>query len=174
MEDVVAIITLDSQNLTVVDLTLTQKKYHFTCKQCASLCCKLGGPVITKNEAKLIESSGFCVADFLEPINRDVACSSVVAGSLKTRSNGSCIFLKRDQAHNRHYCSIYPVRPALCRLYPFSFEHCGPNKVALKIIPCCLGLSSCEGELVTEKFVSDRVLEPLLEAMRLLQSRRSI
>lgn len=162
-----AVITLDSQNLTVVDLSLTQKQYHFSCKQCASLCCKLGGPIITKNEAKLIESSGFCVADFLEPVNGDTAYSSVVVGSLKTRSNGSCVFLERDQQHNRYYCSIYPVRPALCRLYPFTFEHYGPNKVALKIIPCCLGLSS-EGEPITEKFVSDFVLESLLEAMQLL------
>ena len=169
MNNVIAVITMDSQNSTIMDLTITQKPFRFKCKRCAALYCKLGGPVITRKDAKLIESAGYCVTDFLEPINRNEDCSPLVYGSLKTRKDGSCIFLKFDAEQKCHNCSIYDFRPALCRLYPFSFERLGYNKIALNIIPCCMGLNNPKGKVMDEKYVSSRLLEPLLEAMELLQ-----
>ena len=169
MDEALAVITLDSQNRTIIDLTLAQKQFRFKCKRCASLCCKLGGPVITQKDAELIESASYCVNNFLEPINRNADYSPLVYGSLKTRKDGSCIFLKFDAEQKCHNCSIYDFRPTLCRLYPFSFERIGYNKIALKIIPCCMGLNSPEDKVMDEKYISSRLLEPLFEAMELLQ-----
>jgi Fe-S-cluster containining protein len=170
VDGVVAILTLNSQATSVIAVSMAKKQYSFNCKRCASLCCSLGGPVITKKEANSIQNTGHSTCDFLEPLNSDVNCPSLVVGGLKTRSDGSCVFLERDQTKNSSTCGIYPVRPALCRLYPFTFQRSGPDKVALKIIPCCLGLNISEGELVTEKFISENVVEPLLEAMRVLHN----
>jgi len=164
----VAVITLDSTNRKVDDLTITQQ-FRFKCKRCAALCCKLGGPVLTRKDAELIENAGYPVKDFLEPLNTDEEGSPRVYGSLKTRKDGSCIFLKFDVELNCFKCSIYDFRPALCRLYPFSFEGLGSNRIALKYIPCCIGLNNPEGELLDKKFVSRHLIEPLLEAMELLR-----
>ncbi|PVX26957.1 MAG: hypothetical protein CW716_04765 [Candidatus Bathyarchaeum sp.] len=169
MDGFVAILTLNSAATSVVDVSMGEKQYRFTCKRCASLCCSLGGPVITKKEAESIENTGLSSCGFIEPLTSGVNCSSLVVGGLKTRSDGSCVFLESDQTKNNRRCGIYSVRPALCRLYPFTFEQCGPDKVALKIIPCCLGLNSSEGQVVTENYILENVVGPLLDAMQVLQ-----
>ena len=107
--------------------------------------------------------------DFIEPINRDGEDLPLVYGSLITRKDGSCIFLQQDIEQKCFKCNIYDFRSALCRLYPFSFEGLGSNCIALKLIPCCMGLNNPEGEVLDEQFVSNNLLEPLLEAIELLQ-----
>lgn len=169
VEDPVAVITLDSQNTKISDITLVPKRLHFKCKRCASLCCNLGGPAITQKDIEMIKSTNYCVSDFFEPINRNQGYSSIVVGQLKSKSDGSCIFFKSNVTQNFHSCCVYPVRPALCKLYPFTFERHDSKKIVLKIIPCCLGLHGSEGELITKNFISNYVLEPLFEAMTLFK-----
>jgi Fe-S-cluster containining protein len=169
MNDAVAVITLDPKNRRITDLKLTQNQFRFKCKRCAALCCKLGGSMLTRKDAELLEATGYPVNDFLKPINGDAEGLPLVVGGLKTRADGSCIFLKFDVEQNSFQCGIYDYRPALCRLYPFSFESLGSNRVALKFIPCCMGLNNPEGEPLDENFVSKRLLEPFLESMELLQ-----
>jgi Fe-S-cluster containining protein len=169
MNDALAVITLDPKNRRITDLKLTQNQFRFKCKRCAALCCKLGGPMLTRKDAELLEAAGYPVNDFLEPINGDAEGLPLVVGGLKTRADGSCVFLKFDDEQNSFQCGIYDYRPALCRLYPFSFESLGSNRVALKFIPCCMGLNNPEGKVLDKEFVSKRLLEPLLEAMELLQ-----
>jgi Fe-S-cluster containining protein len=168
MNDIVAVITLDPKNKRITDLKLTQSHFRFKCKRCAILCCKLGGPLLTRKDAEMIEKAGNPVKDFLEPINQNIEDLPII-GALKTRPDSSCIFLRFDPEKNCFQCSIYDNRPSLCRLYPFSFESLGSNCVALKFIPCCMGLNNPEGKVLDKKFVSNRLLEPLLEAMNLLQ-----
>jgi len=169
MNDVVAVITFDPKNRRIIELKLANSQFRFKCKRCAALCCKLGGPVLTRKDAELITAAGYPVKDFLEPKNGDAEGLPLVVGGLKTRADGSCVFLKFDAEQNCFQCGIYDHRPALCRLYPFSFESLGSNCVALKFIPCCMGLNNPEGEPLDENFVSFRLLEPLLEAMALLK-----
>jgi len=88
-------------------------------------------------------------------------------GSLRNRKDGSCIFLKFDAKQNRYECSIYDFRPILCRLYPFDFDRVGSNIIVLKFIPCCRGLNNPNGKLVDEKFITNHLLAPLLEAIEL-------
>jgi Fe-S-cluster containining protein len=62
-------------------------------------------------------------------------------------------------------CSIYDVRPVLCRLYPFDFERINSNSFLLKIIPCCKGLNNADGEPVNEKFIAKHLFENILKLM---------
>ena len=170
MEDAVAIITLDSRKLAAFDISLSSQRFNFKCKRCASLCCNLGGPIITRKDIELIESIGYFVSDFFEPLKKNEVYSSIVVGGLKAKKDGSCIFLRSNIKQKQHYCSIYPVRPVLCKLYPFTFECYNSNKIVLKIIPCCMGLNSYEGELITEKFILKSILKLLFEAMKLFKT----
>ena len=169
MNDVVAVITLDLKTTKIKDLKLTQEQFRFKCKRCAALCCKLGGLTLTRKDAERLADAGYLAKDFLDPINRTDKGLPLVYGRLKTREDGSCIFLQQNIERNCFKCCIYEFRPALCRLYPFSFERLDSNRVALKFIPCCMGLNNPKGEPLDNKFVSSRLLEPLLETIELLQ-----
>ena len=168
MNDIVAVITLDTKNQRINDLKFTQNQFKFKCKRCATLCCKLGGPLLTRKDAKMIESAGYHLKDFLEPINHNPENLALVGG-LKTKADGSCIFLQFDTKQNRFQCGIYDYRPTFCRLYPFRFESLGSNSISLKFIPCCMGLNNPEGKVLDRTFVSDRLLEPLFEFINLSQ-----
>jgi Fe-S-cluster containining protein len=168
MNDMVAVITLDPKNQRITDLRLAQKQFKFKCKRCANLCCKLGGPLLTQKDVEMIEYAGYHLKDFLEPINQNPANLTPIGG-LKTNADGSCIFLQFDTEQNRFQCGIYDHRPTLCRLYPFRFESLGSNLIILKFIPCCMGLNNPKGKVLDRTFVSDRLLEPLLEIINLSQ-----
>ncbi|MCW4016987.1 MAG: YkgJ family cysteine cluster protein [Candidatus Bathyarchaeota archaeon] len=164
MDDIVALITLDPKTRAITDLSVTQKQFRFKCKRCAVLCCKLGGPPLTKKDIEQIEKAGYAKKDFLEPTNRNAENLPQMCGTLKTRPDGSCIFLQQDLEQNCFTCSIYDYRPSLCRLYPFSLENLDSKRIALKIIPCCMGLNNPEGNVLDYKFVSC-YLEHLLDVI---------
>lgn len=169
MDEILAFITLNSE-LKIADLSLEQKSFRFKCKRCATLCCKLGGPSLTRKDVETIEEAGYPAKDFLEPKNRQIQGLPLLYGNMKNREDGSCIFLEFDGKLDCYKCSIYDFRPLLCRLYPFNFEIKDSNRIALKFIPCCRGLNNPEGEPLNEDFVSNDLLEPLLEAMELWKS----
>ena len=168
MNEELALITLNSEFKEVFDVSIKQKHFRFKCKRCAALCCKLGGPALTKKDVKRIKDVGYRREDFLEPVSGE-RCSAFLYGNTKNREDGSCTFLKFDAQQKCYTCSIYDFRPFLCRLYPFSFEMVDSNLVVLKFIPCCRGLNNRVGELFDDKFVSNYLLEPLLETIGLLQ-----
>ena len=96
-------------------------------------------PDINKNEQKRIEAKGF----------KDFVASSDGTGIswIRRKKDDSCFFLTKDNK-----CAIYEVRPAVCRLEPFTiidfeFEN---NKIVLDLnfpfTACCLGI--CEGETI--------------------------
>jgi len=60
MNEVLALVTLDSKLRRVADLSLEQERFRFKCKRCAALCCKLGGPVLTRKDVERIADEGFC------------------------------------------------------------------------------------------------------------------
>jgi Fe-S-cluster containining protein len=165
LSEVLAKITVDSKARQIRDLSLLQKRFRFKCKRCATFCCRLGGPKLTRKDVKRIEEAGYCVKDFLEPTNSELKSISFTYGSLKNREDGACIFLKFDAKQNHYECSIYDSRPILCRLYPFDFERVGPDSIVLKFIPCCRGLNNLDGELVDERFITKNLLAALLERL---------
>ena len=151
LSETVAEILLNPRTQRIMNLTLHEKRLRFKCQQCAVFCCKLGGPTLSEKDVKRIEQVGYCVEKFLDK------------NHLKNEEDGSCIFLNFNRKKGIYECAIYDFRPALCRLYPFSLEKRGPNSFVLKLIPCCNGLNSPDGELVNEKFIINHLLDPVLE-----------
>ena len=104
--------------------------------------------------------------DFLEPaLKSKFKGLPIMRGSLKNKEDGSCVFLKFDAEKNRCECLIYDFRPVLCRLYPFDFGWISLNTIVLKFIPCCRGLNNPDGELVDEEFITNYLLDSVLDLM---------
>jgi uncharacterized protein len=90
--------------------------YHeglrFTCTQCGKCCTGAPGYVWVSQEE--LEA----IADYLQmPVAQLIALHShdtYRGKSLREKANGDCIFY--DAAAG---CTIYPVRPAQCRTWPF-------------------------------------------------------
>jgi len=165
LDNHIATITLDFSQKTVKDIQIIQKKFQFKCKRCSTLCCKLGGPTITKEEAQKILQSGYEFDDFVDPTENN---GNGVVGTLKSNKDGSCIFLRFDQTQNVYKCGIYRHRPNLCKIYPFRFEKLDADKVAVWIIPCCQGLNNPDAQEMNSQFVADFLVEPLLQTINLL------
>jgi len=167
LREVLAKITVDSKTRQIRDLSLLQECFRFKCRRCATFCCRLGGPKLSRKDIERIEEAGYHVKDFLETSNSEFKDMPVMRGSLKNKEDGACIFLKSDAKQNRYECSIHDFRPILCRLYPFDFERISSDSIVLKFIPCCRGLNNPNGKLVDERFVDKHLLAPLLEAVEL-------
>ncbi|XHH09941.1 MAG: YkgJ family cysteine cluster protein [Candidatus Bathyarchaeia archaeon] len=102
----------------------------FKCKNCG-VCCKVQPPEVDLNEQKEIESKGY--RNFLtEPDEAGLRW-------IKRKKDGSCMFLESNK------CKIYPVRPVICKLEPFTIaDYNYPEKrieLALNFPFSC----SCEG-----------------------------
>jgi len=151
LSETVAEILLSPRTQCIMNLTLHEKRLRFKCQQCAVFCCKLGGPRLSEKDVERIRQVGHRVEEFVD------------GNRLKNKEDGSCIFLNFNQQKEVYECAIYDFRPALCRLYPFSLEKRGSNSFVLKLIPCCNGLNSPDGELVKEKFIINHLFDSALE-----------
>jgi len=151
LSETVAEVLLSPENQQITNLTLHEKRLRFKCQQCAVFCCKLGGPTLSEKDVKRIEQAHYHVEEFVD------------GNRLKSKEDGSCIFLNFNRRKSVYECSIYGFRPALCRIYPFSLEEKSPNSFVLKLIPCCNGLNSPDGELVNEKFIIKHLLDSVIE-----------
>jgi Fe-S-cluster containining protein len=107
----------------------------FRCKSCG-VCCRVQPPDVDAAEQKQIEAKGF--RSFLDHAGK------TRVKWIRRKKDGSCFFLTE-----KNKCSIYDVRPAICRLEPFTlrdydFER---NTIELELnFPASCG---CEG--VSEK-----------------------
>lgn len=93
-------------------------------------------PDVNKAEQKQIERKGF--KDFLEPPDE------TGIRWVRRKKDDSCFF------HTNNKCAIYEVRPAVCRLEPFTIVDYDyeKNKIELELnfpfSSCCIG--TCEEE----------------------------
>jgi len=78
----------------------------FQCKKCG-VCCRVQPPDVNREEQKRIESTGF--TNFLDRPDE----TGIIWISRK--KDGSCLFLTKENK-----CAVYHVRPAICRLEPFT------------------------------------------------------
>jgi Fe-S-cluster containining protein len=154
----VAEFKLDSETGQLLDVYLLERNLRFKCKRCATYCCKLGGPCLTKEDVEQIESVGHKTSEFVENSRRRYGNHSLMTSVMKNRRDGSCIFLRTDGERNAYECSIYDVRPILCRLFPFEIKRMDAGSFLFKILPCN-GLNDADGELVNKEFVVEHLLE---------------
>ena len=77
---------------------------------------------------------------------------------LKRKPSGACVFLAYKD--NVPRCSIYPIRPIACRLYPLI-----PSGNRLKVDPLCPGLSKEHGHSFKEHLATQEVGPYVRKAM---------
>jgi Fe-S-cluster containining protein len=104
-----------------------------------------------------MESAGYRINEFVEDSKRKYG-ELLMTSAMKNREDGSCIFLRTDEKRNTYECSIYEIRPTLCRLFPFEIERIDISSFLLKILPCN-GLNDADGELVNKRFIVRHLLE---------------
>ena len=111
----------------------------FRCKNCG-VCCRMQPPDVNKIEQKQIEAKGF--RDFLEqPDGSGISW-------IRRKDDDSCYFLTKNSK-----CAIYDVRPAICRLEPFTIVDYDYEKDIIELelnfpfSSCCIG--TCQNELVS-------------------------
>ena len=78
------------------------KKNSFVCAQCGN-CCRLRFIELNKEDIERIKSAGH--KDFYDKIKNEF---------MLKRNKGRCVFL-----NNNDSCSIYEIRPQVCRDFPF-------------------------------------------------------
>ena len=115
----------------------------FKCQNCGG-CCRVQPPDVDISERKLIEAKGF--TGFLD------RHSETGAMWVRRKKDGSCFFLLKNNK-----CAIYDVRPAICRLEPFTimdydFER---NRIELELnFPAACGCDGvCEGESLSVEVI---------------------
>jgi Fe-S-cluster containining protein len=155
LNEEVAKIVLNPIGKQILDIIVYEENLRFECRQCATFCCKLGGPNLTKKDLDRIANTGYEAREFFIPFTGRSESSSTFLGSLRSKENGSCIFLRFNQEKENYSCAVYDSRPALCRLYPFDFQKINSESLILRLIPCCRGLSTQNGAPLDEKLIVD-------------------
>jgi Fe-S-cluster containining protein len=131
----------------------------FRCKNCG-VCCRIQPPDIKKAEQKKIEARGF--KNFSEhPDETGIAW-------IRRKKDDSCFFLSNNK------CAIYDIRPAICRLEPFTIGDYDFSKNQIELIlnfpftSCCAGFCS-EEELPVEEIA--KAAQTMLQKILALTAR---
>ena len=135
-------------------------KCKFECTRCGTCCTDKKTIVnLTKTDllrlkdglkletSELLEITSFYVLDesqsseiidqmVIPPIHTEKGQSFI---ALRKKEDGSCIFYN----HEKKKCRIYPIRPCLCRTFPFSFK--GPENKQIDILITKKGEEYCPG-----------------------------
>lgn len=78
----------------------------FRCRKCG-LCCREQPADLNEKEQQKIESKGFT--------GFSVEADGIEGPFIRRKKDGSCFFLTKDNE-----CMIYEIRPAGCRIQPFT------------------------------------------------------
>jgi len=111
------------------------KHVSYVCEKCA-ICCgdtkeRVRQILLLKIEAKRIsEKTSKEIEEFAEKIK---GCEPYVYRMRKTAC-GKCVFLKDN------LCSIYEIRPLICRFYPFQLENTENGKLIFTYTNECPGI----------------------------------
>lgn len=149
----IAEITIEPEARQIVKIEFLDTSLRFKCKRCAVFCCKLGGPKLSAQDTKRLERSGHNKETFIDSEQR----------SLRSKNDGSCVFLNFKDEEGLYQCSVYDDRPTLCMVYPFHFEKVRLRSYKLGFIGCCNGLNSDDGQVVNEQFFAESLQTSLFE-----------
>jgi len=110
------------------------KNVRFKCERCA-LCCgdtenRVRSILLLKIEADRISHKTLLNLDaFAEEVKE----SEPYVYRMK-KTDGKCVFLKAPS------CSIYQIRPLICRFYPFQLTNIKPSRYAFTYTKECPGI----------------------------------
>lgn len=145
-------ISIEPETDNLKRIVLFSSNLRFKCQRCATFCCKLGGPKLSSKDIERLEKGGLTRAEFLD----------ASSGRIKSSVSGSCAFLRFDSQQQFYECTVYPHRPALCRLYPLHVEKTSADRFVLKLLPC-KGIGRRLGAIIDERFLIENVLGLLFD-----------
>ena len=140
---------MNFENVKFLDLV------GFRCQKCG-LCCREQPADLSAKEQQRIEAKGF--KNFLGEIDgiEDIRF-------IRRKKDGSCLFLAKD-----NQCMIYEIRPATCRLQPFTITDWDYERNIIEVeLPTecnCKGI--CEGEILPIEEIgraAQTIVQDLLE-----------
>jgi len=134
------------------------KHVSFRCVRCA-LCCgdtehKVRSVLLLKPEAdRISEKTLLDIDKFAEEIKG----REPYVRQMRKTEDGKCVFLKDDS------CSIYQIRPLICRFYPFQLKNLGNSGYIFNYTDECPGIG--KGSKLKRNFF-ERLLRDFTESMR--------
>ncbi len=116
---------------------------RFTCTQCGN-CCTGPAGYVWFNDDEMQAMADYLNSD-VEQFCQQYAHRINGRWSLNEQWNNQvkgydCVFLRRDQ-NGKAVCSIYPVRPAQCRAWPFWPENLKSNRAWRRAAVHCPGIN---------------------------------
>lgn len=134
------------------------KHVRFRCERCA-LCCgdtkdRIRLILLLKIEADRISKK--TLTDLDEFADKIEGSEPYIYQMRKTEDR-KCVFLKDDS------CSIYQIRPLICRFYPFQLKNMGNNRYAFSYTHECQGVG--KGPQLKRDFF-ERFFDNFIELMR--------
>jgi Fe-S-cluster containining protein len=128
------------------------KNVRFRCARC-TLCCGDAGKrtrhiVMTQTEAKTIsETNNQPITDFAHKIDGH----EPYVHEMQKDRYGKCVFLNKDS------CTIYSLRPLVCRFYPFELKSEAKGEYLFSYTDECPGIG--KGKVLTRKKFVDLMKE---------------
>jgi Fe-S-cluster containining protein len=125
---------------------------RFRCARC-TLCCgdtrtRTRHIVMTQAEARRIsETKNLTITDFACKIDGQAP----YVHEMRKNRNGKCVFLNKDS------CTIYSLRPLVCRFYPFELKSEARDAYIFSYTDECLGIG--EGKILKRKKFMDLMKE---------------
>lgn len=124
-----------ARKLDLEKLAAEIRKKGFSCQHCGRCCMRAFGDnrvlLIPCEIEKIQKYTGLPKLEVVEPflpevsighLCEDIDCEGNIhsfAWALRRKTNGDCIFFEKSTCK----CRIYPVRPCLCKTYPFYLEN---------------------------------------------------
>jgi len=138
--------TFSVKGTRVRTVKLDKKGLRFSCRRCATFCCRLGGPVVTCKDLTRLRKAISKIDSFIET----AAAGTSVITVLASKPNRQCILLRKD-SRGKYRCSEYTLRPDACRTYPFKLIR--QDACLTVLVSPCRGLNYKEGQLIDERLV---------------------
>jgi len=137
---------------------LHPKRVRFKCERCA-FCCgdtkyKVRRILLLKIEAEYISKKTFMSID---EFARKIDGFEPYTHIMKKTEDSNCIFLK-DKT-----CSIYQIRPLVCRFYPFQLQNLEDNRYVFTYTDECPGIG--KGPYLKKRFF-EKMFRNFTESMR--------
>lgn len=134
------------------------KHVRFSCVRCALCCGDAEGRtrliLLLKSEADHISETASMGPD---EIAEKIEGFEPYVYQMRKTNDGKCVFLKDNS------CSIYQMRPLICRFYPFQIDNIGNNRYDFTYTDKCPGIG--KGPQLKKNFF-ERLFDEFMESMR--------
>ena len=123
---------------------------RFQCTMCGKCCTRAPGNVwINDDELKALAEF---LRESVEIVTETYTRVAHRGRTLREKGNGDCVFYDKDAG-----CTIYPVRPAQCRTWPFWASNVKSPQAWQHTAAICPGSGSGQGDLIPAEEITRRL-----------------